>query len=195
MAGGITRRALLGTALAVAVAPPSHAEGATLAAAASASRARRRVHVEVPDWLDLHNLHTGERLHVQFRNAAGFIQSALNRLDRLLRDHRSGQHRSMDPQLYALLAELAAAARAEPRYEIISGFRSAETNEKLRANGGGQAKNSQHIVGKAIDVRLKGVPTERVRDLAVAMKRGGVGWYRKSNFVHIDTARVRYWEG
>jgi len=90
---------------------------------------------------------------------------------------------------------IADSAGTEPRYEIISAFRSSASNETLRANGGGQAKNSQHIEGKAMDVRLKGVTTERLRDLARALKRGGVGYYPKSGFVHVDTARVRYWEG
>jgi uncharacterized protein YcbK (DUF882 family) len=94
-----------------------------------------------------------------------------------------------------LLVDLAAAAGVEPHYEIISGYRSAQTNETLRSNGGGQAKNSQHIQGKAIDVRLQGVASLRLRDLARDLKRGGVGYYRKSDFVHVDTARVRYWEG
>ncbi|HVY82558.1 MAG TPA: DUF882 domain-containing protein [Steroidobacteraceae bacterium] len=147
------------------------------------------------DWLELHNTHTDETLRITFRNAAGFIPAALARLDRILFDHRSGEHRAMDPQLFVLLADLAAAAGVEPRYEIISGYRSAATNERLRLNGGGQAKQSQHIQGKAIDVRLKGVSTERLRDLAVALGRGGVGYYPKSDFVHVDTARVRYWEG
>jgi uncharacterized protein YcbK (DUF882 family) len=101
----------------------------------------------------------------------------------------------MDPQLFVLLVDLAASAGVEPHYEIISGYRSSETNETLRSNGGGQAKNSQHILGKAIDVRLKGVPTATLRDLARTLKRGGVGYYRNSDFVHVDTARVRYWEG
>jgi uncharacterized protein YcbK (DUF882 family) len=147
------------------------------------------------DWLELHNTHTNETLKVAFRNASGFIPTALEQLDTILGDHRSGEHRSMDPQLYVLLVDLAAAADHEPRYEIISGFRASETNEKLRSNGGGQARNSQHIEGKAIDVRLKGVPCDRLRDLAVGLKRGGVGYYAKSDFVHVDTARVRYWEG
>jgi uncharacterized protein YcbK (DUF882 family) len=147
------------------------------------------------DWLELHNTHTNETLKVTFRNTSGFIPDALQQLDKILGDHRSGEHREMDPQLYVLLVDLAAAADHEPRYEIISAFRASETNEKLRSNGGGQAKNSQHIQGKAIDVRLKGVPCERLRDLAVGLKRGGVGYYAKSDFVHVDTARVRYWEG
>ena len=147
------------------------------------------------DWLELHNIHTGQTLEVTFRDATGFVPAALEQLEKILFDQRSGEHHPMDPQLYALLADLAAAAEVEPRYDIISGFRAGATNEKLRSNGGGQAKNSQHIEGKAIDVRLKGVDTARLRDLAVGLKRGGVGYYPKSGFVHVDTARVRYWEG
>jgi uncharacterized protein YcbK (DUF882 family) len=149
-----------------------------------------------PNWIDFHNTHTDEHLRLDFRTADGqFIPEALGKFDLILGDHRSEQHRNMDPQLYVLLVDLAEAAGVEPHYEIISAYRAAETNEKLRSNGGGQAKNSQHIQGKAIDVRLKGVTTERLRDLALALKRGGVGYYRKSDFVHVDTARVRYWEG
>jgi uncharacterized protein YcbK (DUF882 family) len=148
------------------------------------------------NWLELHNTHTGETLKVDFRNAAGdFIPDSLEKLDRILGDHRSHEHRRMDPQLFVLLADLAASAGKAPRYQIISAFRSSESNEKLRSNGGGQAKNSQHIQGKAIDVRLEGVATARLRDLARALNRGGVGYYPKSDFVHVDTARVRYWEG
>jgi uncharacterized protein YcbK (DUF882 family) len=148
------------------------------------------------NWIEFHNTHTNERLRLAFRDAKGeFIPSALEQFNRILGDHRSHEQRVMDPQLFVLLVDLAASANTEPRYEIISGFRSSATNEKLRSNGGGQAQNSQHIEGKAIDVRLKGVPTARLRDLARALHRGGVGYYRKSDFVHVDTARVRYWEG
>jgi uncharacterized protein YcbK (DUF882 family) len=147
------------------------------------------------DWLELYNTHTHETLKVTFRDRSGFVPQALAQLEMILGDHRSGEHHAMDPQLYVLLVDLAAAAGVEPRYEIISGYRSSETNETLRSNGGGQAKNSQHIQGKAIDVRLKGVSSKRLRDLAMQLKRGGVGYYEKSDFVHVDTARVRYWEG
>ncbi len=145
--------------------------------------------------MELHNTHTDETLKVTFRNSAGFVPEALEKLDSILGDHRSHEHRKMDPQLFVLLADLAASAGVEPRYQIISGFRSSDTNEKLRSSGGGQARNSQHIQGKAIDVRLKGVTTQRLRDLARTLNRGGVGYYPKSDFVHVDTARVRYWEG
>jgi uncharacterized protein YcbK (DUF882 family) len=148
------------------------------------------------DWIEFHNTHTNETLRVTFRDASGaFIPAALEQLDKICGDHRSKAYRQMDPQLFTLLADLAASAGTEPRYDIISAFRSSETNEKLRSNGGGQAKNSQHIEGKAIDVRLQGVATDRLRDLARALNRGGVGYYPKPDFVHVDTARVRYWEG
>jgi uncharacterized protein YcbK (DUF882 family) len=158
------------------------------------SAALARAQTPSVDWLELYNTHTGETLRVTFRDASGFVPTALEQLEKILGDHRTGEHHDMDPQLYVLLADLAAAAGVEPRYQIISGYRSSASNEKLRSNGGGQAKNSQHIEGKAIDVRLNGVATDRLRDVAVGLKRGGVGYYRKSNFVHVDTARVRYWE-
>jgi uncharacterized protein YcbK (DUF882 family) len=166
-----------------------------LAAMSCAAVVRGTCAADSVDWLELHNTHTNETLRVTFRDASGFVPAALEQLEKILGDHRSGEHRAMDPQLYVLLVDLAAAAGVEPRYQIISGFRSSETNEKLRTNGGGQAKNSQHIQGKAIDVRLNGVSTARLRDLALGLKRGGVGYYLKSDFVHVDTARVRYWEG
>jgi uncharacterized protein YcbK (DUF882 family) len=147
------------------------------------------------DWIEFHNTHTNDTLRIAFRDEKGFVSSALEQFNRISGDHRSGQSREMDPNLLVLLADLAASAGVEPRYDIISAYRSPATNEKLRSNGGGQAKNSQHIQGKAIDVRLKGVATDRLRDLARALKRGGVGYYPKSDFVHVDTARVRYWEG
>lgn len=147
-------------------------------------------------WIELHNTHTNESMRVTFRDAGGaLIPEALARLNRICGDHRSNAHRQMDSALFVLLVDLAVSAGTEPRYEIISAFRSSESNETLRSNGGGQAKNSQHIEGKAMDVRLKGVTTERLRDLARALNRGGVGYYPKSGFVHVDTARVRYWEG
>lgn len=147
------------------------------------------------DWVELLNTHTSETLKIAFRNASGFISASLGRLEKILADHRSGESHPMDPRLYLMLADLAVAAEREPRFEIISGYRSPHTNESLRSKGGGQAQNSQHMYGRAIDIRFEGVPCARLRDMAVAMKRGGVGYYARSNFVHIDTADVRYWEG
>jgi len=147
------------------------------------------------DWIELYNTHTRETVKETFRDSSGFIPAALAKLAHVLRDHRSGESHAMDPNLYVLLVDVAAAAGSEPRYEIISGFRSPVTNEKLRSQGGGQAQQSQHLQGRAIDVRLKGVPSARLRDVAMALRRGGVGYYETSDFVHLDTARVRYWKG
>lgn len=168
---------------------------APAAAGASESATRRAA-----DWIEFSNTHTGETLRITFRDEKGeIIPGALQQLNRICGDHRSREHREMDPALFILLADLAAAAQTDPHFEIISAFRSSRTNEKLRSNGGGQAKKSQHIEGKAMDVRLKGVTPERLRDLARALNRGGVGYYPAPNpqaaFVHIDTSRPRYWEG
>jgi uncharacterized protein YcbK (DUF882 family) len=148
-----------------------------LAAMSCAAVVRVACAADSVDWLELHNTHTNETLRVTFRDASGFVPAALEQREKILGDHRSGEHHAMDPQLYVLLVDLAAAAGVEPRYQIISGFRSSETNEKLRTNGGGQAKNSQHIQGKAIDVRLYGVSTGRLGELAFGLIRGGVGFF------------------
>ncbi len=142
--------------------PPTVAATTSPNSASAASR----------NWLQLHNTHTGETLKITFRTEKGFVPDALEKLNNILADHRSQQHREMDPQLFVLLADLAAAANTDPNYEIISGYRSPETNEKLRTNGGGQAKLSQHIQGKAIDVRLAGVTTDRLRDVAPRARAG-----------------------
>lgn len=78
-------------------------------------------------------------------------------------------------------------------YEVISAYRSPETNKLLRKNSSGVARKSQHVLGKAIDVRLSGLETEKLRDIALELKLGGVGYYQRSNFVHVDTGRVRRW--
>jgi uncharacterized protein YcbK (DUF882 family) len=168
-----------------------------LLGALAAAAVFRVAHAQTPavDWIEFYNTHTRETVRETFRNASGFVPEALTKFEHVLRDHRSGESHRIDPELYVLLVDVAAAAGAEPRYEIISGFRSQETNEKLRSAGGGQAKRSQHMEGRAIDVRLKGVTTARLREVATSLRRGGVGYYERSDFVHIDTARVRYWTG
>lgn len=146
-------------------------------------------------WLELLNTHTGETVSVAYRSAQGLVRSALGRLDWLLRDHRAGEQHPMDAALFDQLADLAAAADREPRYEIISGYRSPRTNARLAAAGRGVARRSLHMDGRAVDVRLRGVACAELRDLAIAMQRGGVGYYARSDFVHLDTGRVRRWVG
>ena len=151
--------------------------------------------IALPQWLELFNTHTAETLRVAFRNAVGFVAPSLDKLSWLLRDHRAGESAPIDPGLFDQLAALATAAGVEPRYEVISGYRSPHTNAALRAAGRGVASRSLHMQGRAIDVRLRGVSCARLRDLAIDAARGGVGYYRRSDFVHLDTGRVRAWTG
>ncbi len=146
-------------------------------------------------WVELFNTHTSETLRVAYRSATGFVPAALERLQWVLRDHRANESAPIDPLLFDQLAALAAAAGVEPRYQIISGYRSPLTNARLASAGRGVATRSLHMQGKAIDVRLHGVPCDALRDLALSAAQGGVGYYPKSDFVHLDTGRVRAWSG
>ena len=121
---------------------------------------------------------------------AEYDPAALETLKKLLRDHRNGETHDMDPRLYDQLFELAVAAKCHPHFEIISGYRSPESNDKMSSKpGSGVAKKSLHMQGRALDVRLKNCDCAKLRDLALAAKQGGVGYYERSDFVHIDTGR------
>lgn len=146
--------------------------------------------------IELHNTHTGDIVRVVFKRGDKFDPGALEQLNKILVDHRSGETHIMDPGLFDQLFDLARAAGVEPSYEIISGYRSPESNSKMAARpGSGVSKKSLHMQGRAMDVRLKGVSVEKLRDLALAAKRGGVGYYQRSQFVHIDTGSFRTWIG
>jgi uncharacterized protein YcbK (DUF882 family) len=146
-------------------------------------------------WLGLLNTHTRETGQIVYRNASGLITGALQQLYWLLRDHRTNEVAPIDNRLFDQLADLAVRAGVEPRYDIISGYRSPRTNAALQAVGRGVATHSLHTTGRAIDVRLQGVPCAKLRDLAIAAGQGGVGYYPGSDFVHLDTGRVRHWVG
>jgi uncharacterized protein YcbK (DUF882 family) len=148
-----------------------------------------------PRNLSLHNLHTGERLALCYFDNGQYRAGALAQFNRLLRDHRSGEVAVIDQRLFDRLHALAAGASCAPHYEIISGYRSPKTNEALRAASEGVARRSLHTEGRAIDVRLAGTACSRLRDLALDLGGGGVGYYAKSDFVHLDTGRVRSWQG
>ena len=145
--------------------------------------------------LELRNLHTGEVVQVSFDRDNGPDEAARAKLQHLLRDYRAGEEHAMDPALYGLLTDLAQAAGCPARYEVISGYRAPRTNASLRAAGHAVAEHSQHMEGHAIDVRLMGCRLEKLRDVALQAQRGGVGYYPSSNFVHVDTGRVRTWVG
>ncbi len=143
--------------------------------------------------LVLFNTHTGEVIDTVYRTDSGYHPGELGRLDWLLRDHRTGEVLPLDARLFDLLRELAGSAGLEPRYQVISGYRSPATNSMLVASSDGVSSRSLHMEGKAIDVRLEGFPLERLRDLALARQAGGVGYYPASDFVHLDVGRVRSW--
>lgn len=143
--------------------------------------------------LALQHTHTGEQLALEWPDAAAPPPSAQAALERLLRDHYSGAVGRIDPALFAQLHALQRLLRHDGPWEVISGFRSAETNERLRRRGGGVARNSLHLQGRAIDVRLAGVALAELRDAALSLRRGGVGFYPAERFVHLDTGAVRRW--
>jgi uncharacterized protein YcbK (DUF882 family) len=146
--------------------------------------------------LSFFHTHTGERLKIAYCCDGIYQPEALSQLNHLLRDFRVDQEKPIDPKLFDLLHELGGTLETDQPYHIISGYRSAETNSMLRERGGahtGVASSSLHMVGKAIDIRLPGVKLDHLRSAAASLKLGGVGFYPSSNFVHVDTGRVRYW--
>ena len=122
-----------------------------------------------------------------------YVASAINELNHFLRDFRTGEETGMDPGVFDILFEIQQSSGSTGVYQVISAYRSPATNEMLRSRSGGVARNSQHLLGKAIDVRLTDLDTETLRDVALSLKRGGVGHYSESDFVHVDTERVRRW--
>jgi len=144
--------------------------------------------------LRLFNTHTLERLNVVYRRDSVYDFEALAKLDLFLRDHRVGRVKHYAPQLFDLLTELVAkVGRPEAEIHVICGYRTEGTNKQLRSRSSAVAKNSLHREAEAIDIRLPGVLTSRLRDIALALRRGGVGYYAISNFLHLDVGRVRRW--
>lgn len=142
----------------------------------------------------LYHTHTGERLDVVYRRGNVYIHEALARVDRFLRDHRTGDVHHYDPQLLDLLADVErAVGRPDAEFHVICGYRTPWSNEFLRTQTSGVAKHSLHMEAEAIDIRLPGTRTSVVRDAALALHRGGVGYYAQSDFVHVDLGRVRRW--
>lgn len=143
--------------------------------------------------LAFYHTHTGKRLDVAYKRNGEYLPEALRNINAFLSDFRTGESTEMDPELIDLIFDLRQEFGGDGTYEVISAYRSPKTNEMLRGRSDGIAKNSQHLLGKAIDVRLTGVELTELRDTAIAMQRGGVGYYASPDFVHIDTGRVRRW--
>ena len=143
--------------------------------------------------LRLYNTHTGESLRSVFWAEGQFIPDALKDINKLLRDHRNDKIAEMDPKLIVLLNDVSDKFGDSQVLHIISGYRSPESNAKLAAASGGVAKHSMHMDGKAIDIRVPGKNLVHVHKAAMAARGGGVGYYPDSQFVHMDTGRVRSW--
>lgn len=139
------------------------------------------------------NLHTGESLQATFWEDGRYIPDELAAVNHMLRDHRSGEVYPIDPGLLDTLCRLQQSVAVGGAYHVISGYRSPATNEQLRAKSGGVARRSLHMQGKAIDIRLPGCRLSDLRDAALALKAGGVGYYAKSDFIHLDIGRIRRW--
>lgn len=150
--------------------------------------------MQSPYELHFFHTHTGERLDIVYRDGRGYDQQSLGRLNHYLRDHRTGDVRTYDPRVFDLLHDLTSSL-GNPNLEIdvICGYRTPWSNEFLRTHGHGVARQSLHMQAMAIDIRIPGVSTARLRDAAMALHRGGVGYYAGSQFVHVDVGRVRYW--
>jgi len=145
--------------------------------------------------LAFHHLHTGERLKLTYWADGCYQAECLRQIDHLLRDFRTGDCIKMDPKLLDLLYHLQSRVAKNGEFQIISAYRSPKTNAMLRHRNKhtGVAKHSLHMQGKAIDIRLPGVALKHLRQAAMSLKAGGVGYYPRSNFIHVDTGRVRHW--
>lgn len=143
--------------------------------------------------LSFFHTHTGKSLKIVYARDGAHLTPALEQINEFLADFRTDDVGVMDAALLDFLYDLRESLGSDETFEVISAYRSPATNEMLRSQSTGVAQNSQHLLGKAIDVRLRGTATSRLRDAAIVLARGGVGYYPDSDFVHIDTGRVRSW--
>ena len=175
------RRFLAGAGAALAVAPfaAAHAEIAHLGARS----------------LSFDNLHTGEKLSIDYWADGKYIPDALQTINHLLRDYRNGEVHVIEPKLLDLLTILRARLDSREPFQVISGYRSPATNAMLHAESSGVAAKSLHMKGMAIDIRVADRSLQNLHDSALSLHAGGVGYYPKSDFVHVDVGRVRMWNG
>ena len=145
-----------------------------------------------PQPILLINTHTQEEFRLQ-PFGSNFPSTVRNHLYSFLRDHRTGDVHPIDLRLMEILQQIQKKTGSKGAYEVISAYRSPRTNHLLRGKSSGVAKNSLHVTGRAIDIRLTDLPTRHLRDVAISLKAGGVGYYPSSDFVHIDTGKVRTW--
>jgi len=181
----IARRGLLTAGLGIAAGAASL--GLPAGALAMAPSPARR--------LAFNNLHTGESLNVAYWEQGAYVPDALSAVTHLLRDYRNDEVHVIEPRLLDLLTALSASLGTSAELGVISGYRSPQTNAMLHERSDQVASGSLHMKGQAIDIRIAGLDTARVRDAALGLAIGGVGYYPSSDFVHVDVGRVRRWQG
>lgn len=145
--------------------------------------------------ISMHNLHTGESVNTVYWADGAYIEESLSQINHLMRDFRTDQVKTMHPQLLDLLHSITARLDTSKPIQLISGYRSPHTNAMLHARSNGVAKHSLHMDGMASDIRIPGHDLRDLRKTALSLRSGGVGYYPKSNFVHVDVGRVRTWNG
>lgn len=144
--------------------------------------------------LHLYHTHTHEHLDIVFRQGGSYNPEALKALEYFLRDHRTGQVHAYDPRVFDLLADLTdSLGHQNAEISVVCGYRTSWSNEFLRRRSSAVAKHSLHMRAMAIDIRVPGISTEALRDAALRLHRGGVGYYQREQFVHVDVGRVRRW--
>jgi uncharacterized protein YcbK (DUF882 family) len=144
--------------------------------------------------LRLYHTHTNEHIDVAYREGDKYLPAGTARLDHFLRDHRTGEVRHFDPRLFDLLSNLTASVgRPDEEINVVCGYRTPWSNAFLRHRSSAVARHSLHMQAMAIDIRLPGISTEKLREAALELHRGGVGYYRREAFVHVDVGRVRRW--
>lgn len=148
-----------------------------------------------PRRLKFLNTHTDETLDVTYYEGGGYVRDALKAVNKVLRDHRSGEVHRIDTGLLDTLTAIRRRTESSAPFEIISGYRSARSNAAMRAHSSEVARKSLHMEGRAVDVRQRGVDLDRLYAAARGLERGGVGYYPESRFVHVDVGEVRSWRG
>jgi uncharacterized protein YcbK (DUF882 family) len=148
-----------------------------------------------PKWVSLYNLHTDEKLQAVYWENGTYVPDALDALNNVLRDHRTGEVAPMNVKLFDMLTDIHSKTETKAAFQVISGYRSPASNALLSERSGEVAKHSLHMDGKAMDIYLDDVALDRLRAVALDLKRGGVGYYPDSKFVHVDVGPVRRWQG
>jgi uncharacterized protein YcbK (DUF882 family) len=166
--------------------------GASILLPANATQPAQRAPVQARQ-LAFVNTHTGDTFNAAYWENGNYVPDAMAAINQVMRDHRSGEVHAIDPRLLDQLHSLNSLVEASAPFQIISGYRSPATNAALHEQSTGVATRSLHMDGRAIDIRVGGVDLTRLRDAALGMNAGGVGYYDASDFIHVDTGRVRRW--